>query len=139
MSKPFAVDSPKLVPAQQRGLRRDGNPGNKGGGPTSQVYKTWLASLLHSPKHQKEFVAVIQNADHPAFIPATKHAAAYAHGMPVQSVQVQDTTPPKALAGEALAELLLHALPLLLQGRPALAQQLTGQAAVDAEYTIVDE
>lgn len=139
MPKTLTLTAPNPVPSKQRGLKRGGNHGNKGGGPTSQVYKTWLASLLHSPKHQKEFVAVIENADHPAFIPATKHAAAYAHGLPIQAVQVQDTTPRNALAGEALAELLLHALPLLLQGRPALAQQLTGQAAVDAEYTIEDE
>lgn len=118
-----------------KNLRR-GNPGNKGGGNTSTAYKLWLTSLLQSPKHQKAFVSTIQDPAAPQFLAATKHAAAYAHGLPIQAVQVQDTTPRNALAGEALAELLLHALPLLLQGRPALAQQLTGQAAVDAEYTI---
>lgn len=82
-----SADSPlNSVPKQQRGLRR-GNPGNKGGGDKPQTYKLWLKHLLSSEKHRKEFTAVIEDKDHPKFMIATEHAAAYAEGKPVQKLE----------------------------------------------------
>lgn len=74
-------------PAKNGGRLRSGNPGNKGGGDKPKTYKMWLAHLLTSEKHRKEFTKVIEDGDHPAFKFATEHAAAYAEGKPTQKIE----------------------------------------------------
>lgn len=72
-------------------LNRGGTKGNKGGGDKPRTYKMWLASLLTSEKHRKEFTKAMEDSSHSAFMKATEHAAAYAEGKPKETVK-QDTT-----------------------------------------------
>lgn len=109
-------------------------------------YRIWLAALLKSPRHQMAFKRVLEDENHVGFIAATKHAAAYAHGLPIQSVEVKDTTPAPPLA--AVAERVLGALPALLHvlapDQAARARVVAAIAAAesaepeDADYEVVD-
>lgn len=96
-----------------------GNPGNSGGGNKPQTYKMWLASLLTSEKHRKEFMAVIQDKSHPAFMAATVHAARYAVGLPTQAIELTTPDPESNLTGEERRMRLLGAIPVLIQTLPA--------------------
>ena len=69
-------------------LRNGGKPGNKGGGRKPKEYKAWLASLLDSDTHRKEFEAAMQNHADPRFEFATRHATEYGHGKPAQNVNL---------------------------------------------------
>jgi hypothetical protein len=117
------VPKPLALVKQNTGNLRQGNPGNRGGGDKPKTYKLWLASLLDSEKHRKEFAATMEDRNTPAFIAATKHAAAYAHGMPTQAIEVKDTTPDKEMTGEDVRRRLLGAVPALIQTLPGNAQE----------------
>lgn len=84
-----AKKKPRGKPFQRGTDARRGRGPEKGapnaGSPT-KVYKMWLAARLADPKHQMAFIRALNDDQHPAFAAATKHAAAYAHGAPAQSV-----------------------------------------------------
>lgn len=138
----------KELPAQTRsrgrpkGLTR--HEGVSPGTPPVE-YRIWLAALLRSPRHQMAFKRVIENEEHPGFLTATKHAAAYAHGLPIASVEVKDITPPAPLT--QVAERVLTALPALLTLLPAAqsaqARQLAAirglEVIADADAEVVEE
>lgn len=86
------VATPALVKQLHGGALAVGNPGNKGGRGTLGAYRIWLKTLVDSPKHRAEFQRILEDGDHPQFIPATKHAAAYAVGLPTQKVEVADAS-----------------------------------------------
>ena len=65
---------------------------SRSGGRKPFEYREWLRGLLHDPRHQRAFHTVLTNPKHPHFIAATKHAAAYAEGLPIQPTV--DLTPP---------------------------------------------
>ena len=95
-----------------------GNPGNIGGpGGVPTGYRFYMRDIIDSKQHRDEFRRVMENADHPAFMAATKHAAAYAEGLPVQRVEVQDS-PQEAESGETRFARLAAAVPLLLMLMP---------------------
>jgi len=99
-------------------------------------YRFWCQSLSLDQTRQKAIVATIKDRKSPHFAVMNKHVDAMAWGLPVQSIQTADVTPGRALTGEVTVRQLLAALPLLLAGHPALAAGLTGQQAVDAEFTV---
>jgi hypothetical protein len=72
-------------------LRNGGKPGNKGGGRKPKEYKEWLASLLDSEKHRKEFAAAMESRADPKFEFATRHATEYGHGKPAQTLNLNAT------------------------------------------------
>lgn len=112
----------------------------KGGGPKPQTYKLWLASLIESEKHRLEFTAVMENKDHPAFMAATKHAAAYAVGMPTQTIEVRPADPDADLTGEAVRSRLLTAIPILLQMLPGNAlERATFLAGLKQAEVVMEE
>lgn len=121
MAKPLAVATSQPVPSQQRGLKRGGT--TPPGGSKPQTYKMWLAHLLTSEKHRQAFTATLEDASHPQFLAATKHAAAYAHGMPTQAIEVKDTTPDREMTGEDVRQRLLGSIPILLQTLPGDAME----------------
>ena len=55
------------------------------------AYKRWLASLLDSDEHRKEFEAATKSRADPRFEFATRHATEYGHGKPAQDVKVNAT------------------------------------------------
>jgi len=85
-----------------------GEPGRR-----STAYKAWLSRLLSEKTHQAAFRRAITKDKHPHFMAATKHAAAYAEGLPVQPTV--DLTPkePAHLAAQQLAEALPRLVALL--------------------------
>lgn len=105
-------------------------------GRSSDAYRTWLRARIAARKHQKAVEAVLEDDTHTHFATITQFAHKMAHGAPVQMVVTEDVTPGAALTGEVVVRQLLAALPLLLAGHPALAAGLTGQQAVDAEFTV---
>ena len=98
--------------------------GNRGRDGLGNEYRVWLASALKERRHQTAFLGVLRNPKHPQFIAATKHAAAYAHGLPLQSVVVADVTPPAPIS---------EVLPRLVQALPALVAALQPAQAVRAQ------
>ena len=87
------VQSLALLPQAHGGaLRPGGKKGNRGGGRHSSEYKLWLATLLRSQRHQREYIRIMEDGDHPAFMAATKHAADHGVGKPVEHIQVEDIT-----------------------------------------------
>ena len=116
MAKSASVTTSQPVPSQQRGLKRGGT--TPPGGSKPQTYKLWLAHLLTSERHRKEFTATIQDASHPHFMAATKHAAAYAHGLPTQVIELPAQNPDAVLTGEQIAERVWQRLEQLAQVAP---------------------
>lgn len=87
-SAPVRMHVPKHGGGQ---LRNGGKPGNRGGGRKPKEYKAWLASLLDSDTHRKEFEKAMQDRTDPRFEFATKHAAEYGHGKPAATVHLNTT------------------------------------------------
>lgn len=113
------------------------NPNNPGpNGRPSNAYREWLAAQAMKRKRLKAIETALQDDEHKHFATMNIHLDHMVLGKPLQQVQVEDTTPARALTGEAIALKLLEALPLLLQGHPTLAPRLTGQAAIDAEFSV---
>lgn len=76
-------------PAQQRGLRAGGKPGNKGGaGRPPKGYKTWLQACLDSLEHRQSFERAIKDDSHKSFEFSTRHAAEHGVGKPLQQVEL---------------------------------------------------
>lgn len=48
-----------------------------------------MASILADKRHTKAFEEIAYNPDHPGFMKATQHAAAYAIGLPIQPTVLQ--------------------------------------------------
>lgn len=107
-----------------------------GGRKPANDYVVWCQARARDPKRQMALIRVSRDPESPHFLGVNKHLDAYAWGLPVQSIQTADVTPGAALTGEVVVRQLLAALPLLLAGHPALAAGLTGQQAVDAEFTV---
>jgi hypothetical protein len=97
-------------------------------------YKVWLSALLSHKHHQSAFKRAMFKDSHPHFMTATKHAAAYVHGLAVQPTV--DLTPkaPAHLAGIQLAEALPRLVGLLPGSSKTKAELL---AAVEADYEII--
>ena len=135
MPKPLA-----LVKRNTAGLRQ-GNPGNKGGpGTVPTAYKIWLGAMLDSEKHRKAFAKALEDEKSPQFIAATKHAAAYAHGMPTQAIEVKDTTPDREMTGEEIGRRVLATLPGLIQTLPRDVQERAQLlAALNAVETAMED
>jgi hypothetical protein len=100
-------------------------------GPRSEGYRTWLSALLSQKQHQAAFRRAITKDRHPHFMMATKHAAAYAIGLPVQPmVDLTPREPVSLTAGQ-----LLDALPRLVQVLPGAARVLQ---AIEVTGGVVD-
>lgn len=139
MPKKLTLTPSNSVPPQQRGLRR-GNPGNKGGvGGPSKPYRIFLADLLASEKHREAFKQTIEDKDSPAFMAATKHAAAYTEGLPTQAIEVKDTTPDKEMTGEDIMRRVLRSIPILLQSATPPERALLLAGIQEAETVMEDE
>lgn len=97
-------------------------------------YRQWLSRLLSEKQHRSAFQRAVTKDKHPHFMTATKHAAAYAIGLPVQPMV--DLTPkePAHLTGLQLAEALPRLVGLLPGSSKTKAELL---AAVEADYEII--
>jgi hypothetical protein len=96
---------------------RDVGPTNPRGRPAFD-YKAWLSALLSHKNHQSAFKRALFRDTHPHFMTATKHAAAYAEGLPVQPTV--DLTPQQPT--QLTAQQLLEAIPRLVNVLPGDAQ-----------------
>jgi len=96
-----------------------GTPGRR-----TSAYRAWLSRLLSEKNHQSAFKRAITKDTHPHFINATKHAAAYAEGLPTQPIQ--DVTPqaPAHIAATALLEAIPRLLGILPRSVEAKARLL---------------
>jgi hypothetical protein len=74
--------------------------------------------LLSQKNHQSAFKRALFKDTHPHFMSATKHAAAYAEGLPIQPTV--DLTPQQP--AQLTASALLDAIPRLLGILPGNAQ-----------------
>lgn len=70
------------------GKLRSGNPGNVGGGRPSTAWKQRMAYLAEEGRKALETAKVLQNPEHPLFMPAFKFAAEQAHGQAAKRVEV---------------------------------------------------
>lgn len=105
-------------------------------GRPSDAYRLWLDKQVMARKRLKAITTVIEDPEHKHFATMNVHLDHMVLGKPLQQLQVEDRTPVKPLTGEAIIGKLLDALPLLLQGRPDLTARLSGQHAIDAEFTV---
>ena len=78
--------------ARGGGLLRSGNPGNKGGGNTSNEYRLRMRTLLYSEAHRAALEQALADPTSSAFVGAMTHAAKYAYGLPAQKVEVEGGT-----------------------------------------------
>lgn len=111
---------------------RPDKPGPRGR--PSEAYRIWCETQALNRQRLKAIQDTVRDPEARHFATMNIHLDERAFGKVTQPVA--DVTPERPLTGDALADLLLTALPLLLQGRPQLATRLTGQAAVDAEFTV---
>lgn len=82
-SGPSRLPDGRVAPG--RGPKR----GAKNAGRPKGTYLDWLGELLDSDDHRAEFEAQVKGRrSEKAFSFATKHAAAYKHGLPTQSVEL---------------------------------------------------
>lgn len=105
-------------------------------GRPSNAYRIWCeAQALHRDR-LKAIQDTVRDPESKHFATMNIHLDGMAFGRPLQQVQVEDTTPVKPMTGHDIARRLLDRLPLLLAGQPDLAQRLSSQAAIDAEFTV---
>ena len=108
-------------------------------GPRPDWYREWLGRLLREKRHKSAFTRAITKDRHPAFMPATKHAAAYAIGLPVQPTM--DVTPPEYKAAPVVAILAALGDPqarALVAQHPELGARTRMLDAVEVEGIVVD-
>lgn len=81
---------PGIDPRRGKGPKK----GAPNAGRPKGTYQDWLGELLDSPDHRSEFEAQITGQrSEKAFGFATRHAAAYKHGLPAQTIQGPDGGP----------------------------------------------
>lgn len=87
----MAESRPESSPKSNLSRRGGKRPG---AGRKPNEYKTWLGRLLDSPEHREAFEAEIKGmGTEKGFAFATRHAAAYHHGLPAQTIQGPDGGP----------------------------------------------
>jgi hypothetical protein len=100
-------------------------------GERSAEYQVWLRALLQAKGHRSAFKTALTHDKHPHFAFATKHAAAYAIGLPVQPMV--DLTPREPVS--LTATQLVDALPRLVRVLPGAAKVLQ---AIEVSGSVVD-
>ena len=89
------ADGPQDAKPRQKPKPPKGRGGPRpGSGRKPNEYKAWLGKLLDSPEHRAAFEREIQGqGTDKGFAFATKHAAAYAKGLPAQPITGPDGEP----------------------------------------------